>query len=236
MFLRSTFRRFSPSGRMIKSPLLSLIPVEKDHTNVPQAFKSHASKDWVKPNKYQHLSFEFLSWKSFTFNFLVKKGCKCSLIFGSLNYRAHPGKNMRRDPAIPTWDPRCIPGGIPPFSRPGLWNIPGGIPPRIMEHPVWDPTRDYGTSHVGSHPGLWNILGGIPPGIWNILCGIPSGIMEHPVWDPTRDYGTSHMGSHLGLWNVPHGIPPIPLGIPPGKSYCRRDCTWDPANPSLDSA
>ena len=58
---------------MIKSPLLSLTPVEKDHTNVTQAFKSHASKDWVKPNKYQHFSFEFLSWKSFTFNFLVKK-------------------------------------------------------------------------------------------------------------------------------------------------------------------
>ena len=88
MFLRSTFRRFSPSGRMIKSPLLSLTPVEKDHTKVTQAFKSHASKDWVKPNKYQHLSFEFLSWKSFTFNFLVKKGCKCGWIFGSLNYRA----------------------------------------------------------------------------------------------------------------------------------------------------
>ena len=88
MFLRSTFRRFSPSGRMIKSLLLSLISVEKDHTNVTQAFKSHASKDWVKPNKYQHLSFEFLSWKSFTFNFLVKKGCKCDWIFGSLDYRA----------------------------------------------------------------------------------------------------------------------------------------------------
>ena len=88
MFLRSTFRRFSPSGRMIKSPLLSLTPVEKDHTKVTQAFKSHASKDWVKPNKYQHLSFEFLSWKSFTFNFLIKKGCKCGWIFGSLNYRA----------------------------------------------------------------------------------------------------------------------------------------------------
>ena len=88
MFLRSTFRRFSPSGRMIKSLLLSLISVEKDHTNVTQAFKSHASKDWVKSNKYQHFSFEFLSWKSFTFNFLVKKGCKCDWIFGSLDYRA----------------------------------------------------------------------------------------------------------------------------------------------------
>lgn len=73
---------------MIKSPLLSLTPVEKDHTKVTQAFKSHASKDWVKPNKYQPLSFEFLSWKSFTFNFLIKKGCKCGWIFGSLNYRA----------------------------------------------------------------------------------------------------------------------------------------------------
>ena len=82
------YRRFSPSGWMIKSPLLSLIPVEKDHTNVTQAFKSHASKDWVIPSKYQHLSFEFLSWKSFTFNFLIKKGCKCGWIFGSLNYRA----------------------------------------------------------------------------------------------------------------------------------------------------
>ena len=105
-------------------------------------------------------------------------------------------------------------GGIPPF--------PPGIP---------------GVSQVGSWLGLWNIL-----------CGIPPGIMEHSAWSPTRDYGTSrvgsHMGSHLGLWNVPHGIPPILLGIPPqisdsfppGKSYCRRDCTWDPANLSLDSA
>ena len=216
MFLRSTFRRFSPSGRMIKSPLLSLIPVEKDHTNVPQAFKSHASKDWVKPNKYQHLSFEFLSWKSFTFNFLVKKGCKCSLIFGSLNYRAHPGKNMRRDPAIPTWDPRCIPSGIPPFS--------GGIPTGIMEHPRWDPTQDYGTSRVGSHQGLWNIPCGIPPGIMEHPRWDPTRDMEHPVWDPFRDYGTSRVGSHPGLWNVPHGIPPGIMEHP----------TWDPTNPSWD--
>ena len=88
MFLRSTFRRFSPSGRMIKSPLLSLTPVEKDHTKVTQAFKSHASKDWVKPNKYQHLSFELLVMAMVFFQLSCKKGCKCDWIFGSLNYRA----------------------------------------------------------------------------------------------------------------------------------------------------
>ena len=36
-----------------------------------------------------------------------------------------PGKNIRWDPANPTWDPMCVPGGIPPFS--------GGIPGGIME-------------------------------------------------------------------------------------------------------
>ena len=65
-----------------------------------------------------------------------------------------PGKNIRWDPANPTWDPRCVPGGIP-----------GGI----MEHPAWDPTWDYGTSRMGSHLGLWNIPHGIPP----IEVGIP---------------------------------------------------------------
>ena len=79
-----------------------------------------------------------------------------------------PGKNIRWDPANPTWDPMCVPGGIPPFS--------GGIPGGIMEHPAWDPTWDYGTSRMGSHLGLWNIPHGIPPGI-----------MEHPAWDPTWD-------------------------------------------------
>ena len=92
-----------------------------------------------------------------------------------------PGKNIRWDPTNPTnptWDPRCVPGGIPPFqvgSRVGLWNIPYGIPPGIMEHPAWDPTWDYGTSRMGSHLGLWNIPHGIPPGI-----------MEHPAWDPAN--------------------------------------------------
>ena len=171
----------------------------------------------------------------------------------------------------------------------GLWNIPHGIPPGIMEHPAWDPTWDYGTSRMGSHLGLWNIPHGIPPGImehpawdptwdygtsrmgshmglWNIPHGIPPGIMEHPAWDPTWDYGTSPMGSHMGsrqlklgsclkflieshlgkhiLGRIKPRISPIPLGIlpqisdsfPPGKSYPRRDCIWDPANPSLDPA
>ena len=76
---------------------------------------------------------------------------------GSQKKEKCPGKNMRRNPAIPTWDPRRIPGGIPPFS--------GGIPTGIMEDPVWDPTRDYGTFCVVSHPGLWNIPCGIPHGI-----------------------------------------------------------------------
>ena len=96
-----------------------------------------------------------------------------------------PGKNMRRNPAIPTWDPRRIPGGIPPFS--------GGIPTGIMKHPVWDPTRDYGTFRVVSHPGLWNIPCGIPHGIppqisdsfppgKSFAGGIAPGILQISVW------------------------------------------------------
>ena len=95
--------------------------------------------------------------------------------------RLSPGKNIRWDPANPTWDPRCVPGGIPPFS--------GGIPGGIMEHPAWDPTWDYGTSRMGSHMGLWNILH-----------GIPLGIMEHPAWDLTWDptwESTSRAGLNL---------------------------------------
>ena len=103
---------------------------------------------------------------------------------------------MRRDPAIPTWDPRCIPCGISPFS--------GGIPSGIMERPTWDPTWDYGTSHMGSHLGLWNVPH-----------GIPSGIMERPTWDPTWDYGTSHMGSHQSLLGS-HLVNHIAGGIAPG--------------------
>lgn len=98
----------------------------------------------------------------------------------------------------------------------------------------------------------------VPLGIPPFLGGIPS--------DPTWDYGTSCMGSHMGSRQLKLGsrlkfliashlgkhipgrikprIPPIPLGIlpqisdsfPPGKSYPRRDCIWDPANPSLDPA
>ena len=47
----------------------------------------------------------------------------------------YPGKNVRRDPANPTWDPRLIPGGIPPE----IGGIPPGIPPGIMERPGRDP-------------------------------------------------------------------------------------------------
>ena len=102
-----------------------------------------------------------------------------------------PGKNIRWDPANPTWDPRCV---------------PGGIPPGIMEHPAWDPTWDYGTSRlkflIASHLGK-HILGGIKP-------RIPP---------------------------IPHGIlPQISDSFPPKKSYPRRNCTWDPANPNLDPA
>ena len=80
----------------------------------------------------------------------------------------------------------------------------GGIPPFPPGIP--------GVSQVGSRLGLWNIL-----------CGIPPGIMEHSVWSPTRDVP------------IPLGIPPqISDSFPPGKSYCRRDCTWDPANISFD--
>ena len=102
------------------------------------------------------------------------------------------------------WDPTRDYGTSRVGSHPGLWNIPCGIPPGIMEHPRWDPTRDYGTSRVGSHPGLWNIP-----------CGIPPGIMERPTWDPTWDYGTSHMGSHQSLLGS-HLVNHIADGIAPG--------------------
>ena len=147
---------------------------------------------------------------------------------------------LRWDPAFFRWDPTGI-MKHPAWDR--TWDP--------TWDPKWDPTWDYGTSHMGSHLGLWNIPHGIPPGI-----------MEHPTWDPTWDYGTSRMGSrqlklgsrlkfliasHLGKHipgRIKPRIPPIPLGIlpqisdsfPPGKSYPRRDCIWDPANPSLDPA
>ena len=35
-------------------------------------------------------------------------------------------KNIRWDPINPTWDPRCV---------------PDGIPSGIMEHPAWDPAN-----------------------------------------------------------------------------------------------
>ena len=106
------------------------------------------------------------------------------LILKCVTLHACPGKNIRWDPANPTWDPRCVPGWDPGWdygkscmgSHLGLWNILHGIPPGIMEHPAWDLTWDYGTSRMGSHLGLWNIPHGIPPGI-----------MEHPAWDPTWD-------------------------------------------------
>ena len=45
-----------------------------------------------------------------------------------------PGKNVRRDPANPTWDPR--------------WD-----PARNRRDPSWDPARDYGMSREASHLG-----------------------------------------------------------------------------------
>ena len=126
--------------------------------------------------------------------------------------------------------------------------------------PRWDPTWDYGTSRMGSCQ-LGSLLKFLIASRQSHL-----GSQVCPRWDPTWDYGTSCMGSHMGSRqlklgsrlkfliashlgkHIPGGIkpriPPIPLGIlpqisdsfPPGKSYPRRDCTWDPANPSLDSA
>ena len=43
-----------------------------------------------------------------------------------ISYLPYPGKNIKWDPADPTWDPRCAPGGIPPGT---------------MEHPAWDPAN-----------------------------------------------------------------------------------------------
>ena len=121
--------------------------------------------------------------------------------------------------------PRCICMGY----HMGSHQLKLGSCLKSQVYSRWDPTRDptwdYGTSHVGSH---------------QLKLGSHMG---------------SHMGSHLKFPLVSHpgkhspgrikpGIPQIPLGIPlqisdsfpPGKSYCRRDCTRDPANPCLDSA
>ena len=47
-------------------------------------------------------------------------------------------RNVRRNPANPTWDPVLIPGGIPGE----IGRIPDGIPTGIMERLGWDPIRD----------------------------------------------------------------------------------------------
>ena len=124
-----------------------------------------------------------------------------------ISYLPYPGKNIKWDPADPTWD--------------------------------------YGTSRMGSCQ-LGFLLKFLIASRQSHL-----GSQVCPRWDPTWDYGTSCLkfliASHLRK-HIPGGIkpriPPIPLGIlpqisdsfPPGKSYPRRDCTWDPANPSLDPA
>ena len=93
---------------------------------------------------------------------------------------AYPGKNVRWDPANPTWDPVLIPGGIPG----GIGGIPGGIPTGIMERLGWDPTRD------PANPG-WDPRR--DPG-----SGIRVGSGWDPGWDPDRDYGTPWVGSQVG--------------------------------------
>ena len=125
----------------------------------------------------------------------------------------NPGKNIRWDPANPTWDPRCVSGGIPPFS--------GGIPCGIMEHPAWDPTWDYGTSRMGSHMGSRQLKLG----------------------SRLKFLIASHLGKHIPggikprIPPIPLGIlPQISDSFLPGTSYPRWDCIWDPANPSLDPA
>ena len=89
MFLRSTCRRFSPSGQMIKSLLLSLIPVKKKITQMSRKLlRVMLQRIGWNPTNTSICCLNFLSWQWFSFNFLVKKGCKCDWIFGSLNYRA----------------------------------------------------------------------------------------------------------------------------------------------------
>ena len=78
-------------------------------------------------------------------------------------------------------------------SQPGLWNIPFGIPPRIMEHPMWDPkwdpTWDHGTSHMRSHMGSHQSLLGshlkfqiVSHLVNHIAGGIAPGILQISVW------------------------------------------------------
>ena len=88
MFLRSTCRRFSPPGWIIKSPLLSLIPVKKKITQMSRKLlRVMLQRIGWNPTNTNICCLNFLSWQWFSLNFLVKKGCKCDWIFGSL-YRA----------------------------------------------------------------------------------------------------------------------------------------------------
>ena len=103
MFLRSTCRRFSPSGRMIKSPLLSLIPVKKKITQMSRKLlRVMLQRIGWNPTNTSICYLNFLSWQWFSFNFLVKKGCKCDWIFGSL-YRAQLMNIALNDIAFITW-------------------------------------------------------------------------------------------------------------------------------------
>ena len=89
----------------------------------------------------------------------------------------------------PRWDPDWDYGTSCVGSHPGLWNIPCGLPPGIMEHPVWDPTWDptwdYGTSHMGSHQSLlgshlkFQIVSHL---VNHIAGGIAPGILQIPFW------------------------------------------------------
>ena len=64
---------------------------------------------------------------------------------------------MRRDPAIPTWDPRCIPGGIPtgimehPKSNPRLHGVTNSTVSVIHAHKM-DPSQD----HEGEYFSRWD--------------------------------------------------------------------------------
>ncbi|RMX42641.1 hypothetical protein pdam_00010280 [Pocillopora damicornis] len=104
----------------------------------------------------------------------------------------NPGKNIRCDPANPTWDPRCVPLGIPPFL--------GGIPS--------DPTWDYGTSFMGSHQLklgschrflIASHLGNHIPGrIKPKIPPIPPGIL--PQISHSFPPGKSYPRKAVGLW------------------------------------
>ena len=117
--------------------------------------------------------------------------CPTALLKNNYNYmqvkyfRSIPGKIVRRDPANPTWDPRSVPGGIPPEEG----GIPPGIPPGIMKHPRWDPALN--PRWDPANPAMKSLAGS----------------HIHPRWDPALNPRWDPTNPARNHWYYPASIP-----------------------------